>query len=88
MCFEGRERASGSDEPDTEMPRWPALSSPSSAILSLLQGVLHSGYQAVLFLESKVHYPHLVLGTRAPKDRDNVCFSACCVSLLGLGSPG
>lgn len=28
LCFEGRERASGSDEPDTEMPRWPALSSP------------------------------------------------------------
>ena len=21
LCFEGRERASGSDEPDTEMPR-------------------------------------------------------------------
>lgn len=52
LCFEGRERASGSDEPDTEMPRWPALSSPllSSAILSLLQGVLHSGYQLDPFL--------------------------------------
>ena len=28
LCFEGRERASGSDGPNTEMPRWPALSSP------------------------------------------------------------
>ena len=54
LCFEGRERASGSDEPDAESLLCPL---PSSAILSPLQGVLHSGCQLDPFLSlgPKIH---------------------------------
>ena len=84
LCFEGNERASGSYGPETEMPRWPALSSP------FLSHPLPAAENASLwvparsFPDSRAHYAHLVLGAlELPKDRDNVCFSASCVLTAG-----
>lgn len=83
LCSVGKERVSGLYGPETEMPRWPALSSP------LLSHPLPAAENASLwvparsFPDSRAHYPHLVLGAfELPKTETMSVFLPPVSSLL------